>query len=60
MAQNSSDDLSTLRQKVTSPNGTTEAAIKYMESKEIRDIIKGGVFAATHRSKELAHELGKM
>lgn len=59
MAQESQDDLATLRKKVTSPNGTTEAAIKFMESKEIRDIIKGGVFAATHRSKELAAELGK-
>lgn len=60
MAQNSTDDLATLRRKVTSPNGTTEAAIKSMESNDIREIIKKGVFAATDRSKELARELGKI
>ncbi|EIE91614.1 pyrroline-5-carboxylate reductase [Rhizopus delemar RA 99-880] len=59
MAQTSEDDLATLRQKVTSPNGTTEAAIKSMESNQIRQVIHDAVFAATNRSKELAHELCK-
>jgi pyrroline-5-carboxylate reductase len=59
MAQESQDDLATLRQKVTSPNGTTHAAIEYMESQHIRDIIQGGVYAATDRSKELAAEMFK-
>lgn len=59
MAQESDDDLATLRRKVTSPNGTTEAAIKSMESGHIRQVIHDAVFAATNRSKELAEELGR-
>lgn len=59
MALESEDDLATLRQKVTSPNGTTEAALKSMEAANIRQIIQDGVFAAEHRGQELAEELGK-
>lgn len=59
MAQESEDDLATLRRKVTSPNGTTEAAIKSMEAANIRKVIHDAVFAATDRSKELAEELGR-
>ncbi|CAO3619296.1 unnamed protein product [Mucor hiemalis] len=59
MAQKSEDDLATLRSKVTSPNGTTEAAIKTMEAANIRQIMHDAVFAATDRSKELATELGR-
>ncbi|KAI7899252.1 pyrroline-5-carboxylate reductase [Cokeromyces recurvatus] len=58
MAQESNEDVSSLRQKVTSPNGTTEAAIKVMESSQIRDIMKNAIVAATKRSQELAKELG--
>lgn len=60
MAQESTDDLATLRRKVTSPNGTTEAAIKSMENGNIRQLIHDAVFAATDRSKELAEELGRV
>ncbi|KAI7889782.1 pyrroline-5-carboxylate reductase [Mucor mucedo] len=59
MAQESTDDLATLRRKVTSPNGTTEAAVKSMENANIRQLIHDAVFAATDRSKELAEELGR-
>lgn len=59
MAQESEDDLATLRRKVTSPKGTTEAAIKSMEAADIRKTIHDAVFAATDRSKELAEELGR-
>ena len=58
MAQESDDDLATLRRKVTSPKGTTEAAIKSLEAANIRQIMHDAVFAATDRSKELATELG--
>ncbi|EPB81899.1 pyrroline-5-carboxylate reductase [Mucor circinelloides 1006PhL] len=59
MAQNSEDDLTTLRKKVTSPNGTTEAAIKTMQGAKIEEILRDAVFAATDRSKELAAQLGR-
>ncbi|KAI8146876.1 pyrroline-5-carboxylate reductase [Fennellomyces sp. T-0311] len=60
MAQQSEDDLATLRKKVTSPNGTTEAAIKSMEAANIRQIIHDGVFAAEQRGREIAEEMGKL
>ncbi|KAI8640309.1 pyrroline-5-carboxylate reductase [Parasitella parasitica] len=59
MAQESEDDLTTLRKKVTSPNGTTEAAIKSMQEAKIENILRDAVFAATNRSKELATQLGR-
>lgn len=59
MAMESEDDLATLRRKVTSPKGTTEAALKVMESNNIRQIINDGVFAAIQRGRELSEEFGK-
>ncbi|KAI8072394.1 pyrroline-5-carboxylate reductase [Gongronella butleri] len=60
MAQTSEDDLATLRRKVTSPKGTTEAAINSLETNKIRDIMKQAVFAAADRGKALSRELGQM
>lgn len=59
MAQTSEDDLATLRRKVTSPKGTTEAAVKSMEASNIRAIMANAVFAAQDRGKGLAEQLGK-
>jgi pyrroline-5-carboxylate reductase len=59
MAQASEDDLATLRRKVTSPKGTTEAAIKSMEANGIRKIMGDAVNAAADRGRELSRELGK-
>ncbi|KAF9427407.1 hypothetical protein BGZ94_004977 [Podila epigama] len=58
MAQLSSDDLQTLRIKVTSPQGTTDAAIKAFEAGGFRDLVQKGVTAADARSRTLAKELG--
>ncbi|KAG0339526.1 hypothetical protein BG004_006779 [Podila humilis] len=58
MAQSSSDDLKTLRVKVTSPHGTTDAAIKSFEAGGFRELVRKSVAAADSRSKELAMELG--
>lgn len=58
MAQESQDDLATLRRKVTSPKGTTEAAIQSLESNQFKKIISDAVFAARDRGKELAEQLG--
>ncbi len=59
MASTSEDDLSTLRRKVTSPKGTTEAAINSMETNNIRQLMADAVNAAQNRGKELAEQLGK-
>ncbi|KAK9762738.1 hypothetical protein K7432_011240 [Basidiobolus ranarum] len=53
MAEKSGEDFAELRRKVTSPNGTTEAAIKTMERGEVREWIEKGVLAANTRSQEL-------
>ncbi|KAF9998247.1 hypothetical protein BGZ80_010257 [Entomortierella chlamydospora] len=58
MAQSSSDDLKTLRLKVTSPQGTTDAAIKAFEKGGLRELVYESVKAADERSKSLARELG--
>lgn len=44
----------TLRQKVTSPNGTTEAALKVFGKYEFEKIITDALAAAAKRSKELS------
>ncbi|KAI8338584.1 ClpP/crotonase-like domain-containing protein [Chlamydoabsidia padenii] len=51
------EDLASLREKVTSPNGTTDAAIKSMEANRIRQIIKDAVVAATNRAHVISKEL---
>ncbi|KAF9347951.1 hypothetical protein BGX34_002790 [Mortierella sp. NVP85] len=58
MAQSSSEDLKTLRIKVTSPQGTTDAAIKSFEKGGFRELVYESVKAADMRSKSLALELG--
>lgn len=59
IAQNSDDELATLRRKVTSPKGTTEAAINAMEDGKIRNVMASAVQAAQKRSQELAELFGK-
>jgi pyrroline-5-carboxylate reductase len=48
-------DASTLRKNVTSPNGTTYAALQVLMAESgIQPIVEKAVAAAAHRSKELA------
>lgn len=58
MALESPDDCATLRQKVTSPNGTTEKAIQSFESHQLREIVEEAMNAAKDRAISLANELG--
>ena len=51
---NSDDEISVLRQKVTSPGGTTEAALDSFEHNKLHDVILEGIESAYKRSKELA------
>jgi pyrroline-5-carboxylate reductase len=46
----------TLRDQVTSPNGTTYAGLQRMKAGNFRDLIRDTVLAATARSKELSKD----
>ncbi len=58
MALESDEDIATLRRGVTSPGGTTEAALESLEAGGFRDLVKQAVEAATERSRALARQLG--
>jgi pyrroline-5-carboxylate reductase len=59
MALESQDDPATLRQKVTSPGGTTEQAILSFEGNGLRDIFEQAMTAARDRSISLSEQLDK-
>ncbi len=59
MALESSEDCATLRQRVTSPGGTTEQALHTFEEGQLRRLIKQAVSAAAERSQQLAQLLGE-
>ncbi len=50
----SNEDARTLRERVTSPGGTTEAALKVMEGAKIRGIFMKALKSAKDRSNELS------
>ena len=54
MAMESDDSPRELRERVTSPGGTTERALDILESGGIRPLVGGAVSAARDRSKELS------
>ncbi|MBN1907927.1 MAG: pyrroline-5-carboxylate reductase [Deltaproteobacteria bacterium] len=57
LAQKSGTPLSELRKMVTSPGGTTEAGLKYMDENKIGEILDGTVEAAKNRSVELGKKM---
>ncbi len=59
LANNSEQTPSILRKQVTSPAGTTEAALLSMESSGIDQVVTKGINAAIERSRELAIILGE-
>ena len=54
MLHESGIDAATLRKNVTSPNGTTAAALEVFSKKKLDDIINEAMTAAKKRSQELA------
>jgi pyrroline-5-carboxylate reductase len=58
MALASSESAGVLRERVTSPGGTTERALGVMNERGLADIFKQAVLAARDRSIELSDELG--
>jgi pyrroline-5-carboxylate reductase len=49
----SDESPESLRRKVTSPNGTTQAAIEHMQAQRVGESIEGAIGAAVRRSREL-------
>lgn len=59
LALESSDDLSKLREKVTSPGGTTEQGLNQMNKLGIDNLFKETLQAASDRAQELAKQFGE-
>jgi len=58
LAQAGDGDLARMRAEVTSKGGTTEAAVRSLESADLRGIVARALEAATRRSRELAEQFG--
>jgi pyrroline-5-carboxylate reductase len=52
--EKSDDDVIELRRKVTSPKGTTQAAIEFLESKNLKSIWQDALGAAIKRAEEIS------
>ncbi|RKZ82311.1 MAG: pyrroline-5-carboxylate reductase [Gammaproteobacteria bacterium] len=59
MALESDETTTTLRERVTSPGGTTERAIHELEDGGLRGLFENALIAAALRSRELANQLGE-
>ncbi|SFV83056.1 Pyrroline-5-carboxylate reductase [hydrothermal vent metagenome] len=58
MASNSEDSAHELRTKVTSPNGTTQAAIESFQDQNFEMLVSHAMRAAFDRAREMGVELG--
>jgi pyrroline-5-carboxylate reductase len=58
LAVESDDSPAELRQKVTSPGGTTEQGLKRLEQGDIGQVFQNVIDAAIERSQEMGDELG--
>lgn len=59
MALESSDEPARLRERVTSPGGTTERALAELEAGRLRAVVEAALVAAQRRAAELADMMGK-
>lgn len=57
MAIEETESVAELRRRVTSPNGTTEAAVKSFQESELSNVVEAALQAAYDRSLALAKEL---
>ena len=60
IALESSESPAKLRQRVTSPGGTTQAAIQHFEQGGFSDLVIQAIHAANNRSVSMAKELGAL
>ena len=58
LALESSDSISVLRQKVTSPGGTTERALQRFETEKLAETVDSAMQDCAKRAQELSNELG--
>ena len=54
LAEHSDESPATLRKQVTSPGGTTEAALKVLESAGMKDLVIKAIAAAQNRAVEMS------
>jgi pyrroline-5-carboxylate reductase len=59
MAQESGEAPATLRKQVTSPHGTTAAALEAFEGGKFEELVKKALTAARDRGRQLAREAGE-
>jgi pyrroline-5-carboxylate reductase len=59
MAQESGEAPATLRKQVTSPNGTTAAALQAFGDGKLEELVKKALIAARDRGRQLAREAGE-
>lgn len=59
MALESGQDLAQLRKNVTSPGGTTAAALEIFEKAGLREIVDKALTGARDRGREIAREFGQ-
>jgi pyrroline-5-carboxylate reductase len=59
LAAQSDDPASVLRERVTSKGGTTEAALRTMAERGVKEGIIAGILAADARGRELGQQLGR-
>ena len=59
MLSEGGEDAATLRQRVTSPNGTTQAALDRFEAGGLRALVRDAVLAAERRGGEMSRALGE-
>jgi pyrroline-5-carboxylate reductase len=59
MAMESDESAQVLRERVTSPGGTTERALHELEDGGLRGLFENALVAAALRSRELANQLGE-
>jgi pyrroline-5-carboxylate reductase len=59
LAAQSNESITTLRERVTSKGGTTEAALQRFAAQRVAEAIQQGVSAANARGQELGDQLGK-
>ena len=55
LSKRSNEDISLLRERITSPGGTTASALQTMKEHGLPEIISKAIESATTRSKELNH-----
>ncbi len=58
MLREDGEAAAVLRQRVTSPNGTTQAALDSFEASGLRDIVAKAVAAATLRGADMSKQFG--